>query len=153
MDTATHTPQQIADYVGTGMIANDPATRGLGIELREISPGRAVMAMTVRADMLNGFAICHGGFITTLADSTFAFACNSYNQLTVAAGFVVDFLAPAYVGEELVAEALEVARAGSTGVYDVTVRNLRGERVAVLRGRSHQMRGRNTVPVPVPGAP
>ena len=148
MDTAGHTPQQIADHVGTGMIANDPATRGLGIVLRSIAPGRAVMAMTVRADMLNGFAICHGGFITTLADSTFAFACNSYNQLTVAAGIVVDFLAPAYVGEELVAEALEISRAGSTGVYDVTVRNLRGERVAVLRGRSHRIRGRNTVPVP-----
>ena len=148
MDGTAHTPQQIADHVGTGMIANDPASRGLGIVLRSIAPGRAVMAMTVRADMLNGFAICHGGFITTLADSTFAFACNSYNNLTVAAGIVVDFLAPAHVGEELVAEALEVSRAGSTGVYDVTVRNARGELVAVLRGRSHQLRGRNTVPMP-----
>ena len=148
MDGTIHSPQQIADHVGTGMIANDPASRGLGIVLRSIAPGRAVMAMTVRADMLNGFAICHGGFITTLADSTFAFACNSYNNLTVAAGIVVDFLAPAHVGEELVAEALEVSRAGSTGVYDVTVRNARGELVAVLRGRSHQLRGRNTVPMP-----
>jgi len=142
------TPQQIADHVGNTMLASDPASTGLGIALRAIGPGRASMTMTVRAEMLNGFGICHGGFITTLADSAFAFACNSYNRLTVAAAIGVDFIAPAQLGEELVAEAVELSRAGSTGLYDVTVRNPKGEIVAVLRGRSHELRGRNTVPVP-----
>lgn len=142
------TPQQIADHVGTTMMGNDPASSGLGIALRAIGPGRASMTMTVRAEMLNGFGICHGGFITTLADSAFAFACNSYNRLTVAAAIGVDFVAPAQLGEELVAEAVEISRAGSTGLYDVTVRNPKRELVAVLRGRSHELRGRNTVPMP-----
>ncbi len=133
----TITPQQVAEHVGTAMMANDSASRGLGIVLRSIGPGRSALAMTVRADMLNGFGICHGGFITTLADSAFAFARNSYNDLTVAAGIAVDFLAPAQLGDELVADAVEVARAGSTGLYDV----------AVLRGRSHRLRGRHTVPM------
>jgi acyl-CoA thioesterase len=101
--------------------------------------------MTVRQDMLNGFAICHGGFITTLADSTFAFACNSYNALTVASGIVVDFLAPAHEGDRLLAEGREVSRSGSTGVYDISVTNQHGKTVAVMRGRSHTMKGRHVV--------
>lgn len=101
--------------------------------------------MTVRADMLNGFAICHGGFITTLADSAFAFACNSYNQLTVASGIVVDFLAPAHEGDRLLAEGREVSRTGSTGVYDIAVTNQHGKTVAVMRGRSHTLKGRHVV--------
>jgi acyl-CoA thioesterase len=105
------------------------------------------MTMTVRPDMLNGFKICHGGFITTLADSAFAFACNSYNELTVAAGIVVDFVAPAKEGDLLTAEAREVALAGRTGVYDVIVKNQRGEVIAVLRGRSYRMKGKQVVPL------
>jgi acyl-CoA thioesterase len=97
--------------------------------------------------MLNGFKICHGGFITTLADSAFAFACNSYNEATVAAGIVVDFVAPAREGELLTAEAREVALAGRTGVYDVTVKNQRSEVIAVLRGRSYRMPGKQVVPL------
>ena len=96
--------------------------------------------MTVRDDMLNGHDICHGGFITTLADSAFAFACNSCNELTVAAGFSVDFLAPARGGDVLTADAVEVSRAGRTGVYDIDVTNQRGERVALFRGRSARLR-------------
>lgn len=140
-------PQAIADAVGSGMMAEDAASRGLGMKLEAMAPGYARMTMTVRPDMLNGFKICHGGFISTLADSAFAFACNSYNELTVAAGIVVDFIAPAQEGELLTAEAREVAFAGRTGVYDVKVVNLRGETIAVLRGRSYRMKGKQVVPL------
>jgi acyl-CoA thioesterase len=139
-------PQTIAEHVGRGMLAEDAASRGLGMRIDSIGPGCARMTMTVRPDMLNGFKICHGGFIATLADSAFAFACNSYNELTVAAGIVVDFVAPAREGDLLTADAREVALAGRTGVYDVTVTNQRGEVVAVLRGRSYRMNGKQVVP-------
>ena len=139
-------PQTVAERVGRGMLANDPASQGLGIALEAIAPGYARMTMRVRPDMLNGFRIAHGGFITTLADSAFAFACNSRNALTVAAGFSVDLLAPAHEGEQLVAEAREVSLRGRTGLYDVTVTNPKGETVAVLRGRSHRLKDRQVVP-------
>jgi acyl-CoA thioesterase len=138
-------PQTIAEHVGRGMLAEDAASRGLGMRIESIGPGRARMCMTVRPEMLNGFKICHGGFITTLADSAFAFACNSYNELTVAAGIVVDFVAPAREGDVLQADAREVALAGRTGVYDVTVTNQRGEVIAVLRGRSYRMKDKQVV--------
>ena len=96
-------PQEVAEYVRDGMLANDRATRALGMEILAIGPGSATLAMAVREDMLNGHDICHGGFMATLADSTFAFACNSYNELTVASGFAVDFLAPARLGDVLTA--------------------------------------------------
>jgi acyl-CoA thioesterase len=140
-------PQTIAEHVGRGMLAEDAASRGLGMRIESIGPGRARMSMTVRPEMLNGFKICHGGFITTLADSAFAFACNSYNELTVAAGIVVDFVAPAREGDLLTADAREVTLAGRTGVYDVTVTNQRGEIVAVLRGRSYRMKDKQVVPL------
>ncbi|MDZ7854595.1 hydroxyphenylacetyl-CoA thioesterase PaaI [Sphaerotilus sp.] len=140
------TPQDTADHVGTGMMANDLACQSLGIRVTQIAPGRATMTMTVRPDMLNGFAICHGGLITTLADSAFAYACNSYNELTVASGLSVDFVAPGREGDVLTAVAEEVSLAGRTGVYDVNVTNQRGERIAVFRGRSYRMKGRPTVP-------
>lgn len=139
-------PQQIADYVGHGMLAEDEASRGLGIHVERMGPGSAVMSMVVRPDMLNGFKICHGGFISLLADSAFAFACNSYNELTVAAGFAVDFIAPGNLGDKLTAEAKEVALTGRTGIYDVTVRNQRGELIATFRGRSARIKDRKTVP-------
>ena len=100
--------------------------------------------MTVRDDMLNGFEICHGGFITTLADSAFAFACNSRNEVTVAAGLTVDFLAPGAARRRADRRAVEVARTGRTGVYDIVVTNQRGERVALVRGRSARL-GERTV--------
>ncbi len=102
--------------------------------------------MTVRDDMLNGHDICHGGFITTLADSAFAFACNSHNDVTVAAGLTVDFLAPAHGGDVLTAAASETSRAGRTGVYDIVVTNQHGARVALVRGRSHSLTGRTVMP-------
>ncbi|HEY7760062.1 MAG TPA: hydroxyphenylacetyl-CoA thioesterase PaaI [Burkholderiales bacterium] len=129
------------------MLAEDAASRGLGMRLDAIAPGRACMSMTVRADMLNGFKVCHGGFIATLADSAFAFACNSYNELTMAAGFTADIVAPAHQGDVLTAEAAEVMRRGRTGVYDVRVTNQRGELVAVFRGRSYCIKGKQVVPL------
>ena len=95
------TPQEIASAVGTGMLAKDHASVTLGMRLTHISPGAAHMDMLVRPDMLNGFGTCHGGMITSLADSAFGFACNSYNELTVASGLSVDFVAPAYAGDVL----------------------------------------------------
>ena len=138
-------PQEVAEYVRDGMLANDRATRALGMEILAIGPGSATLAMAVREDMLNGHDICHGGFMATLADSTFAFACNSYNELTVASGFAVDFLAPARLGDVLTARCTEVSKAGRTGVYDVELTNQRGERVAIFRGRSYTVRGKPAV--------
>ncbi len=143
----THrTPQQIADHVREGMYANDRASKALGMQVLEVTPGRAVLTMTVRDDMVNGHDICHGGLIATLADSSFAFACNSYNELTVASGFSIDLVAPARLGDVLTATCAEVSKAGRTGVYDAEVRNQRGERVAVFRGRSYTAKGRPAVP-------
>ncbi len=134
--------QRTAERVRDAMFANDRAVRGLGMEIEAIAPGRADIAMTVREDMLNGHDICHGGFISTLADSAFAYACNSYNEVTVASGFGIDFIAPARQGDRLVARCVEVSKAGRTGVYDTEVINQRGERVAMFRGRSYTLKGK-----------
>jgi acyl-CoA thioesterase len=142
------TPQQVADYVRDGMLKNDAATQGLGMDVREVGPGLATVTMKVRGDMLNGHAICHGGFISTLADSAFAFACNSYDELTVASGFAIDFLAPARKDDLLTARCVEVSKAGRTGVYDVEVRNQRDERIAIFRGRSYTVKGKPAVTPP-----
>lgn len=144
----TLTPQQLAEHVRSAMFANDGASQALGMQVTAISPTSASVTMTVRADMLNGHATCHGGFITALADSAFAFACNAGNEMTVASGLSIDFLAPGREGDVLTAEGVEVSRAGRTGVYDVTVRNQRGELIAVFRGRSYTMKGRQTVALP-----
>lgn len=140
----TH-PQHTAERVRDAMFANDRAVRGLGMEVEAIGPGRADIAMTVREDMLNGHDICHGGFISTLADSAFAYACNSYNEVTVASGFGIDFVAPARRGDRLVARCVEVSKTGRTGVYDAEVLNQRGERIAVFRGRSYTIKGKPVV--------
>ena len=137
--------QAIAEAVRDRMFAEDAASRGLGMQVEAVSPGYSKMSMTVRPDMLNGFKTCHGGFIATLADSAFAFACNSHNEVTVASGIVVDFLAPAYEGDLLRAECCEVALTGRTGVYDITVTNQHGKTVVVMRGRSHTMKGKSVV--------
>lgn len=138
-------PQQIADAVGLGMLSKDRAAQGVGLRLLSINPGAAAIEMTVREDMLNGFAICHGGYITLLADTAFAYACNSYNELTVASSLGIDFIAPVTGSDVLTARASEVSLAGRTGVYDVEVRNQHGARVAVFRGRSYRMKGKTVV--------
>ena len=139
------TPQETATAVGDGMMAKDKASQALGMRLTHISPGAAHMDMRVRPDMVNGFGTCHGGMITSLADSAFGFACNSYNELTVASGLSVDFVTPAFEGDMLTARASEVSLSGRTGVYDVMVFNQKADCVAVFRGRSHRIKGKQTV--------
>lgn len=141
----TRSAQATAELVRDGMFPNDHATRALGMEVVTIAPGTAAMRMTVRRDMLNGHQTCHGGMIATLADSAFAFACNSYNELTVASGFSIDLVAPAREGDVLTAEATEMSKAGRTGVYDVEVRNQKNERIAIFRGRSYTLKGKPVV--------
>lgn len=133
--------QRCAERVGRLMMADDRASRHLGIELEEIGPGRARMALTVRPELTNGHGICHGGYIFLLADTAFAFACNSRNQRTVAAGCSIEFLAPAHEGERLTAEAIEQHLAGRHGLYDISVRNDAGTLIALFRGKSAAIRG------------
>ena len=139
------TPQQTADRVRERMFASDRATQSLGMQVVAVSPGSATVTMTVRDDMLNGHQTCHGGLIAALADSAFAFACNSYNEMTVASGFAIDFIAPARPGDLLTATCTEVAKAGRSGVYDTLVTDQHGRRVAVFRGRSHTFKGKPAV--------
>src|SRR5947208_16658986 len=124
--------QSLAERVAAGMFSRDRASQAMGMQIAAIGPGYAELTMTVRADMLNGHAICHGGFIFTLADSAFAFACNSYNLTTVASGCSIDFIAPARHGDVLVARAEEQSVSGRTGVYDIVVTNTRGARIALF---------------------
>ncbi|AKU10241.1 putative thioesterase PaaI [Azoarcus sp. CIB] len=138
-------PQLVAERVRDGMAENDRVLRANGIRFEAVGPGYAKVTMTVREEMLNGFAICHGGFITVLADTAFAYACNSYNEQTVASGISLDFMAPGRPGEVLCAEAREVFAAGRTGVYDISVTNPKGELIAVMRGRSYRLKGRAVV--------
>lgn len=139
------TPQQTAEFVRDRMYAVDRATQGLGIEVIAVAPGQATVTMTVRDAMLNGHQTCHGGFLAALADTAFAFACNSYNELTVASGFSIDLLAPARLGDVLTARSTEISKAGRTGVYDSEITNQKGERVAVFRGRSYTLKGKPAV--------
>ncbi len=134
-------PQALAELAGKTMFERDPASQALGMLLAEIGPGYARMTMPVREDMLNGHRICHGGYIFMLADSAFAFACNSHNHNTVGSGCTIEYLAPGHLGDMLTAEAQERALAGKTGVYDVKVSNQDGRIVALLRGKSHRIGG------------
>ncbi|WP_426115092.1 hydroxyphenylacetyl-CoA thioesterase PaaI [Massilia sp. PWRC2] len=140
-DAAEVQAQALAELAGRTMYERDPATRSLGIALVEIRPGYARMSMTVRPAMLNGHQSCHGGYIFLLADSAFAFACNSYNLVTVGAGCSIDYVAPGRLGDVLFAEGVEQVVAGKTGVYDITVRNQDGRIIALFRGKSHRVAG------------
>lgn len=132
---------KLAEAAGAAMYERDRASQALGMTLEEIRPGYARMRMRVREDMVNGHDICHGGLIFTLADSTFAFACNSYNHNTVAAGASIEFLAPARLGDVLRATGLEQALAGRSGVYDIRVENQEGQLIAMFRGKSARIKG------------
>jgi acyl-CoA thioesterase len=131
----------IAKACAQAMWAEDQASQGLGMTVERVAPGEAVLSMPVRPDMTNGHGICHGGFIFTLADSAFAFACNTYNQRTVAQQCTVTFLQPGRGGDTLTAHAVERNRSGRSGIYDVTVRNGQGEVVAEFRGHSRTIAG------------
>lgn len=133
--------QALAERASQAMYANDRASQALGMTLDRVAPGYAQLSMRVRADMLNGHRTCHGGFIFALADSAFAFACNSRNQATVAAGCGIDYLRPGREGDMLRAEARERTLAGKRGIYDVTVTNQADEVVAIFQGRSHRIGG------------
>jgi len=131
----------LARRVAQRMYDSDRASRALGMTITAVAPGRATLTMPVRSDMVNGHAICHGGFIFALADSAFAFACNSYNFNTVAQGCSIEYLAPAREGDVLTAVAQERSLAGRTGVYDIEVTNQHGETIALFRGKSYRIKG------------
>ncbi|GAA1478561.1 hydroxyphenylacetyl-CoA thioesterase PaaI [Nocardioides aestuarii] len=133
-------PEEVARRSAEAMWAGDAASQALGMRILEVGPGRAVLSMTVRDDMVNGHAIGHGGLTFSLADSAFAFACNSYNRTTVAAGAEIRFRRPVRLGDELVATAVERAREGRDGTYDVTV-TVGGDVVAEFTGRSREIGG------------
>ncbi len=134
------TPEQRAIQVGQTLFANDVAsTETMGMELLSVEPGRAQMRMVVRQWHLNGHQICHGGSIFTLAGSTFAFACNSHNRNTVAAGCSIEFLKPAHAGDVLTCQGVEQMLQGRHGIYDMTVTNQKDEVVAMFRGKSAQI--------------
>ena len=136
------TPQEVARKVGETMFPVDVASKDtMGMALLACEPGRAVMQMEVKELHLNGHKICHGGFIFTLADSTFAFACNSYNKNAVAAGCSIEFLRPGKLGDVLTCEGVEQTLSGRHGIYDMKVTNQNGEVVAVFRGKSAQIAG------------
>lgn len=133
--------QALAEAVATSMFERDPASQGLGMTIDAIAPGYARMSMPVRADMLNGHGSCHDGFIFALADSAFAFACNSRNMVTVGAGCTIDYLAPGRLHDVLTATAVEQALSGKSGVYDIKVSNQDGRTIALFRGKSHRVSG------------
>jgi acyl-CoA thioesterase len=130
----------LARHSAEAMWAGDAASKSLGMRIVTVGPGTATLSMTVREDMINGWDLCHGGLIAALADSAFAFACNSYNRVTVAAGAEIRFRRPTRLGDLLVATATERERAGRDGVYDVLV-TVGDEVVAVFTGRSKELGG------------
>jgi acyl-CoA thioesterase len=133
--------QRRAERAAAALFARDRASQALGMRITGIGAGWARVVMTVRADMLNGHAVCHGGIVFALADSAFAFACNSHNENTLAAAASIDFLLAAREGDVLTAEARELWRGGRNGIYEINVFNQHGERIALFRGRSHRVDG------------
>lgn len=135
------TAQELAKACADAMWAEDTATRHLGIAMERVAPGMAALSMEVRPEMTNGHRTCHGGYIFALADSTFAFACNSYDQRTVAQHCSITYIAPAFAGDRLTATAREVSRRGRNGIYDVNITNQNGEHIAEFRGHSRTIKG------------
>jgi len=138
---AVRSGDELAVACAEAMYARDLASKSLGIRIVEIKQGFALLKMAIRADMLNGHDVCHGGFIFTLADTAFAYACNSRNRVSLAQSCSIDFIRPGQAGEELRAEAEERSRQGRTGLYDVTVCGPDGAALAYFRGRSRSLRG------------
>lgn len=132
---------QLARACAEAMYERDQATRRMGIQLLDAGPGSARLSMRVREDMIQSHGTCHGGYLFALADSAFAFACNSYNDATVAIGCSIDYVAPARLGEELIASASEQSRSGRTGNYDVRIENPQGQLIALFHGKSYKVRG------------
>lgn len=139
----TLSPEEIARKSAEAMWANDDASKWLGMSLDAVGPGTAVTSMTVEKHHTNGHDICHGGYIFTLADSAFAFACNSHNQIVVAQSNTITFVAPGMLGDRLTARCRELARFGRSGIYDVTVTNQDGRVIAEFRGNSRVIKGQH----------
>ena len=137
------TPQELAEASAQAMWDNDRASQRLGMVVEQIAPGQATLSMTVTEAMTNGHENGHGGYIFTLADSAFAFACNTYNDITVGQQASITYVAPVALGDRLTATAREVSRAGRSGVYDVDVTNQNGRSVAHFRGLSRTVRGKH----------
>ena len=152
MDAATNSssasssldPQALAEAAAKAMWQRDRTAHALDMALVSVAPGRATLRMRVRGDMINGHDTCHGGLMFTLADTAFAYACNSHNLNTVASACHIDFLAPAHEGDLLEAVAEERSAAGRTGVYDVTISVVGGKAVALFRGKSYRIKGEVT---------
>ena len=134
-------PQQLAEAAAQAMYPRDRCSLSLGMKLLGVAPGAASMQMAIREDMANVHNTCHGGLIYTLADSTFAYACNSHNKNAVAVTCVIEYMRPAYVGDVLTATGREQGLEGRNGVYDIRVENQKGELVALFRGKSTQIKG------------
>lgn len=139
-------PQAVAEASARDMWQSDAASQGLGLVLRRIAPGEAEMAMVIEPRMANGFGACHGGFLFALADSAFAFACNSFGRPTVGQACTITFLRPGRVGETISATARQVAQAGRSGVYEVRVTDAAGEVLALFQGQSREVAGRQRAP-------
>lgn len=135
------TPGEVARLSADAMWAGDTASQGLGMEILDVGPGTARLSMTVTGQMVNGHGLCHGGFIFTLADSAFAFACNSHGRHALAQHCAITFLAPGRLGMRLVADARERHLGERTGIYDVTVRDEAGGAIAEFRGHSRTLAG------------
>jgi len=145
-DLDSMTPQMLAEQTLAEACANalysrDNASQQAGMTLESVEPGKSVVNMTVRDDMVQGHKTCHGGFMFALADSAFAFACNTYNEPTVAIGCTIDYVAPAFLGDVLTATATERSRSGRTGNYDVDIHNQEGRLIAMFHGKSYRVRG------------
>ena len=134
-------PQRLAEACAHSMFERDQASRQMGMNLLSAGPGRASLSMRVREDMIQGHGTCHGGYLFALADSAFAFACNSYDEATVALGCSIDYVAPARLDDLLLATCCEQSRSGRTGNYDVRVENQHGQLIALFHGKSYKVRG------------
>jgi len=134
-------PQAMAEASARALWEHDEASQSLGMHLSNVGPGHCQISMIIKASMCNGLGSCHGGYIFSLADSAFAFACNSYNQKAVAQHCNITYLHPATSGDELLATAQEVSRQGRSGIYDITVVNQAAIKIAVFRGHSRTIKG------------
>ncbi len=134
-------PQTLAEQCAEAMYSRDLASQKLGMKIQAVAPGKAVLTMTVTGDMIQGHGSCHGGYLFTLADSAFAFACNTYDRATVASGCTIDYMSGAKEDDQLTATAEERSRGGRTGVYDITLTNQDDRTVALFRGRSYEVSG------------
>lgn len=134
-------PLNLANQCAQAMFNRDQASLGLGMRLISVAPGTATLGMTVRPDMIQGHGTCHGGFIFSLADSAFAVACNTYNQVTIGLGCSIDYIHPARLDDTLTACCVEQSRGGRTGNYDVRIENQNGQLIALFHGKSYKVQG------------